>query len=69
MKLSQPHHISEVISRAAQIMGTILDDPTELGEHRAQLSALLPWLGLERFDRRAVNQALNWLTHIERSAA
>lgn len=69
MELSQPYHIVKAVARAAQIIGTVLDDPTELGEHRAQLVALLPWLGLERFDRRAVNQALTGLTHIERSAA
>ena len=69
MELSQPYHIVKAVTRTAQIIGTVLDDPTELGEHRAQLAALLPWLGLERFDRRAVNQALTGLTHIERSAA
>lgn len=69
MELSQPHHIFDVISRAAQIMGALLDDMTQLGEHRAELAALYPWMTLERFDRRAVNRALAGVAQTERSAA
>lgn len=31
---------------------------TTLAEHRYERAGLLPLLGLERFDRRAINQAL-----------
>ncbi len=69
MELSQPYRILEVVSRAAQIMGTLLDDMTQLGEHRDELTALYPWLSMERFDRRAVNRALAGLGQSERRAA
>ncbi len=70
MELSQPYRIFDVISRAAQIMGRILDgDISQLGEHREELVALLPWMTLERFDRRAANRALAGLGQTERSAA
>ena len=69
MELSQPWRIAEVVSRAAQIMGMLVDNMSQLGEHREELAALVPWLGLERFDRRAVNRALAGLAHSERSAA
>jgi len=70
MELSQPYRIFDVISRAAQIMGRILDgDISQLGEHREEMAALLPWLTLERFDRRATNRALARFAHTERSAA
>ena len=68
-ELSQPWRIVEVVSRTAQIMGVLVDDMSQLGEHREELAALVPWLGLERFDRRAVNRALAGLAHSERSAA
>lgn len=69
MELSQPWRIVEVVSRAAQIMGMLVDDMSKLDEHREELAALVPWLGLERFDRRAANRALAELAHSERSAA
>jgi hypothetical protein len=69
MELSQPYRILEVVSRAAQIMRTLLDDVTQLAEHRDELTALYPWLSLDRFDRRAVNRALAGLAPIERRAA
>jgi len=70
MEASQPYGIFDVISRAAEIMGRILDgDITQLGEHRAEMAALYPWMTLERFDRRAVNQVLAGLGDTERSAA
>jgi len=69
MELSQPDRVFDVISRAAQIIGRLLDDMTQLGEHREEMAALYPWLTLERFDRRAVNQVLAGLGDTERSAA
>jgi hypothetical protein len=33
-------------------------DVTRVGEYRDELACLLPLLGLERFDRRALNRAL-----------
>jgi hypothetical protein len=52
--------------RAAEIVGMLLDEQntevTRVGEHRDELAALLPLLGLERFDCRALNRALAALT-------
>jgi hypothetical protein len=69
MELSQPYRVLEVVSRAAEIVGTLLDDMTQLGDRRAELAALYPWMTLERFDRRAVNQALAGLARTEGRAA
>jgi hypothetical protein len=50
--------------RAVDIIGRLLDaddedDPwASVGVYRHQLAALAPLLGLERFDRRALNHAL-----------
>lgn len=62
MEQTQPHLVFDAIVRAAEIMGQLLDadedDVFVVGEHRDELVSLLPPLGLERFDRRACNQAL-----------
>ncbi len=62
LERSQPHLVFDAIVRAAQIVGQLLDgdddDATAIGEHRDELASLLPLLGLERFDRRALNRAL-----------
>jgi hypothetical protein len=52
--------------RAAEIIGQLFDvgDHDELagaGVDREELAALMPLLGLERFDRRACNQVLRGL--------
>jgi hypothetical protein len=53
--------------RTAEILRMFLDeqdideqdiDVTRVGEYRDELACLLPLLGLERFDRRALNRAL-----------
>ena len=46
--------------RAAEILSLLLEaeDLTRFGEHRDELAALLPLLGVDRFDRRTVNRAL-----------
>lgn len=53
----------DAIVRAADIMGRLLDadedgDLAGVDVDREELTALLPLLGLERFDRRACNRAL-----------
>jgi hypothetical protein len=53
-------------TRVAEIIGEFLDDPESLAGHRGELSALLPWMVLERFDRRAVN--LRLAQHAQRRA-
>ena len=52
--------------RAAEIIGRLLDadehhDWPCVGVDREELAALMPLLGLERFDRRACNQVLRGL--------
>ena len=43
----------------------MFDHPeAHLGDYRDRLEELRPWLDLDRFDRRAVNQALTGLAHI-----
>ena len=59
---TQPHLVFTAIVRAAEIVSQVLeaDENTVfvLGEQRDELASLLPLLGLERFDRRALNHAL-----------
>jgi len=59
---TQPHLVFTAIVRAAEIISQVLeaDENTVfvLGEQRDELASLLPLLGLERFDRRALNHAL-----------
>ncbi|MGH3846126.1 MAG: hypothetical protein ACRDS0_32605 [Pseudonocardiaceae bacterium] len=60
---TQPHLVFDAITRGAGIIGLLLDaDEVSVGAHRDELAALLPLLGLERFDRRACNKALVGLT-------
>lgn len=62
MEQTQPHLVFTAIVRAAEIISQVLeaDENTVfvLGEQRDELASLLPLLGLERFDRRALNHAL-----------
>ena len=62
LERTQPYLVFGAIVRAAQIVSQLLDSDDEdvagIAEHRDQLAGLLPLLGLERFDRRALNQAL-----------
>jgi hypothetical protein len=57
---TQPHHVLAAAIRAAEILGMLLDDEDvpRFGEHRDELAALLPLLGVDRFDRRRLNRAL-----------
>jgi hypothetical protein len=60
---TQPYLVFEAMLRAAEIIGQLLDadeeqDWTSVGVHRGELAALAPLLGLERFNRRALNDAL-----------
>ncbi|MHB8510469.1 MAG: plasmid pRiA4b ORF-3 family protein [Candidatus Dormibacteria bacterium] len=61
----QRHTIFSVTARLAEL----LEDLTELEDHRAELLDLRRWLSLDRFDRRAVNKALAQQTVAYRSVA
>ena len=66
LERTQPHLLLGAAMRAAEIIGQLLDagDHDELagvGVDREELAALMPLLGLERFDRRACNQVLRGL--------
>ncbi len=62
LEQTQPHLVFDAIIRAAQIVGALVDgehtEVTRISEYRAELASLLPLLGLERFDRRALNHVL-----------
>jgi len=60
LEQTQPHHVLAATLRAAEILSLLLEaeDLTRFGEHRGELAALLPLLGVDRFDRRTVNRAL-----------
>jgi hypothetical protein len=63
---TQPHLVLDATIRAAEIIGQLLDagdhyDLADAGVDREELAGLALLLGLERFDRRACNQALRGL--------
>jgi Plasmid pRiA4b ORF-3-like protein len=66
LEQTQAHLVLDPTLRTAEILGMFLDeqdiDVTRVGEYRDELASLLPLLGLERFDRRALNRALIALT-------
>ncbi|MGH3827042.1 MAG: plasmid pRiA4b ORF-3 family protein [Pseudonocardiaceae bacterium] len=71
---TQPYLVFDAITRAAEIIGRLLDaeedaDLVSVGAPRDELAAVLPLLGLDRFDRRACNKALVGLTATQTSAA
>lgn len=56
---TQPHRVCDATFRVAEILGLLFtDDFATVGEYRDELAALLPLLGLQRFDRRNLNRAL-----------
>ena len=66
LEQTQPHLVFGATVRAAEISGQLLDagehhDLADVGVDREELAALMPLLGLERFDRRACNQVLRGL--------
>jgi len=66
LERTQPHLVYGATVRAAEIIGQVLDaddhhDLADVGVDREELADLAPLLGLERFDRRACNQALRGL--------
>ena len=66
LERTQPHLVFGATVRAAEIIGQLLDagehhDLADVGVDREELAALMPLLGLERFDRRACNQVLRGL--------
>ena len=66
---TQPHLVFAAVLRAAALLQPLLDDDVAGPADRSELAALLPLLGLERFDRRAVNRALAGLTEKQRRVA
>jgi hypothetical protein len=67
LERTQPHLVFSATVRAAEIIGQLLDagdhhDLADAGVDRGELAALMPLLGLERFGRRACNQALRRLS-------
>lgn len=62
LEQTQVHLVLDATLRTAEILGMFLDeqdiDVTRVGEYRDELACLLPLLGLQRFDRRALNRAL-----------
>ncbi len=60
LEQTQPCHVLAATVRVAEIVSMLLDaeDLPRFGEHREELAALLPLLGVDRFDRRTVNRAL-----------
>ena len=60
LEQTQPYHVLAATIRVAEILGLLLDDGDleRFGEHRTELAALLPLLGVECFDRRRVNRGL-----------
>lgn len=69
LERTQPHRIFAITLRVAEIIGQILDDITVLEDYRDELACLHPWLEIDRFDRRALNQALAGLSIREERAA
>ena len=66
LERTQPHLVFGATVRAAEIIGQLLDardhhDLADADVGREELAVLMPLLGLERFDRRACNQALRRL--------
>jgi Plasmid pRiA4b ORF-3-like protein len=66
LERAQPYRMLDALVRAAEIMRALLeakdaDDLDGAGVDRDELMALLPLLGLERFDRRACNRSLRAL--------
>ncbi len=75
LEATQPHLVFAATLRSAEIVGRLLDaDPdtevaTALGVDRDELAALLPLLGLERFDRRGLNRALAGLANAPKGSS
>ncbi len=66
LERTQPRLVFGATIRAAEIIGRLLDagehrDLADVGVDREELAALMPLLGLERFDRRSCNQVLRGL--------
>lgn len=74
LERTQPHLVFGATVRAAEIIGQLLDAGDQdglagAGVDREELAALMPLLGLERFDRRACNQTLRGLAAGVRAVA
>jgi hypothetical protein len=70
---TQPYLVLDAMARAARILSQLLDaddddDLDSVGAHRDELASLLPLLGLECFDPRALNHALAARTLAPREA-
>lgn len=74
LQRTQPYLVFEAMLRAADIIGRLLEadedgDLASVGVHRHELAVLAPLLGLQRFDRRLLNQTLATGAGSSRSAA
>ena len=74
LERTQRHRVLDATVRAAEIIGQLLDagehhDLADAGVDREEPAALMPLLGLERFDRRACNQVLRGLAAGGRTVA
>ncbi|HYN72544.1 MAG TPA: hypothetical protein VES60_08595, partial [Nakamurella sp.] len=60
LEQTQPHHVLAATLRAVEIVSLLLEaeDLPRFRENRDELAALLPLLGVDRFDQRTVNRAL-----------
>jgi hypothetical protein len=66
LERTQPHLVLDAAVRAAEVIGRLLDagdhhDWSGVGVDREELAALMPLVGVERFDRPACNQVLHGL--------
>lgn len=69
MERTQPHCLWAVATRATEIVTEILEDSAAGEDFYEELACLRPWLGTERFDRRALNLALAGLDDPKERAA
>ena len=58
MELRQHHNPLRVEQRLIEIIGAALNGVDDVDDLRDELEELRPWIGVDRFDRRAANQRL-----------
>ncbi len=58
MELRQRHNPIRLERRLLQIIEAALNGAHDVDDLREELEELRPWIGLDRFDRRAANQRL-----------
>ena len=58
MELQQQHAPFRLAERLVEIIEAALSRSDDVDDLRDELEELRPWIGLDRFDRRAANQRL-----------